>query len=409
MTVRNRRRGDGTIGVARIFGVELKIHPSWFFVFGLVVLWLFTVGVPDVAPTLSAGATLVLAVVVAFLFFASVVFHELAHALVGRRLGLAIDQITLFIFGGAAKLEQEAPNARVEAAVAAVGPLSSLLLGGFFFGLSALIGRSGSEPLQIAAGASFELGRINVLLAVFNLIPGFPMDGGRLLRALVWGLTRDFVRATRVATLFGRAFAYLLIAAGFLVAIRADVVSGIWLAFIGWFLNQAAESSYRRVAVERLVEGISVGDVMDREVPTVSPNLTLDTFIEQHLLTGRASLYPVVHDGILVGAVELPQVSRVPPADRKLTRVTDVMTRLKDLVTLTADDPLWAAVTRFEEGGMAAIPVVDPETRRELHGLITREGVLRALRARSQLRESVPATPVAPAAPGAPSAPGGPS
>jgi CBS domain-containing protein len=132
---------------------------------------------------------------------------------------------------------------------------------------------------------------------------------------------------------------------------------------------------------------------MDREVPTVSPNLTLDTFIEQHLLTGRASLYPVVHDAILVGAVELPQVSRVPPADRRLTRVTDVMTRLKDLVTLTPADALWEAVTRFEEGGMAAIAVVDPETRRELHGLITREGVLRALRARSQLRATVPATP----------------
>jgi Zn-dependent protease/predicted transcriptional regulator len=383
---RARPERDGsTIGVARILGVELRVHPSWFVIFGLVVFWLFTVGVPDVAPGLSSGAKLILAVAVALLFFGSVVIHELAHALMARRLGLRVERITLFIFGGAARLEQETPDARREALVAVVGPVSSLLLGGLFLGIWALVGRAETESLQIVAAASFELGRINILLALFNLIPGFPMDGGRLLRALVWGISRDFVRATRIATLVGRGFAYLLIGIGFVVAIRDDVVSGIWLAFIGWFLNQAAEASYRRVAVEKLVEGIRVGDVMDRDVPVVGPNLTLDTFVEQHLMTGRASLYPVVHEGTLVGAVELPQVSRVAAADRPGTRITDVMTRVRELATLTGRDPLWDAITRFEESGVAAIPVVDTETGRELQGLVTREGVMRALRARSQL------------------------
>ncbi|HEV8516008.1 MAG TPA: site-2 protease family protein [Candidatus Limnocylindrales bacterium] len=375
----------GTIGVARILGVELRLHPSWFFVFALVVIWLFTVEVPAVAPRVSAGGGLVLALVVALLFFGSVVVHELAHALVARRLGLPVNEITLFIFGGAAKLEQESPNARTEAIVAGVGPLSSIGVAAVFFAVWAIVGRTENEALQVVGGAAFELARINILLAAFNLVPGFPMDGGRLLRAVIWGVSQDFLRATRIATLIGRGFAYLLIALGFIIAIRIDVVSGIWLAFIGWVLNQAAETSYRRIAVEKLIEGIRVGDVMDRDVPLVHPNLTLDTLVEQHFLTGRATLYPVVLDGVLVGTVDLGQVSRVPAPDRPVTRVTDVMTRLGEVATLLPSQPLWEAVTRFEEGGSAAIPVVDAENARQLVGVLTRDGVLRAIRARAQL------------------------
>jgi len=365
--------------------VRIRLHPSWFVIFALVVFSLATVGSPAGDRPLSQAARWVLAAVVASLFFASVVAHELSHALVARRRGLEVKEITLFIFGGAATLEQETPNPRTEALVAAAGPAASLVVGGSFLAVWLGLRGSDAEVVSTIAASAFWLGVSNVLLAAFNLVPGFPMDGGRLLRAALWAVTGNFVRATRIATLVGRGFAYLIIAGGFLRAISGEVLDGLWLIFIGWFLNQAAEASYKRVAVEKLVEGIRVQDVMERTMPVVGPNLTLDTLVDQHLLTGQASYYPVVHDGELVGSVEVSQVSRVPRSDWPNTRVTDVMTRGTGLRTLSEGEPLWQAVTQFEESSATAIPVVGGETGRRLLGLVTRDGVFRALRARAQL------------------------
>jgi Zn-dependent protease len=377
---------DGGFSLGRLFGVEIRLHITWFLVFVLVVF-----SVPTVALTgereLSGLGRLIVATVVALLFFASVVAHELAHALVARRRGIAVKEITLFIFGGAANLEQESPNPRTEALVAAAGPLTSVAVALVFTGIWAALRAIDSEPVQIVAQSAFWLGSINLLLAAFNLIPGFPMDGGRLLRALLWAANKNFVRATRIATLIGRAFAYVLIGIGIVVALRGgDIVGGLWLSFIGWFLSNAAESSYRRVALEKLIEGVRVHDVMERNVQQVSPNLTLDTLVDQHLLSGQAMFYPVVLDDVLVGTVDIGQVSRVPRANWPLTRVTDVMTRAPAMVTVSEPDSLWQAVTRFEETGTPAIPVVDAGDPRRLLGLLTRDGVFRALRARAQLR-----------------------
>jgi Zn-dependent protease/predicted transcriptional regulator len=380
-----RRRPRPGLMVARIFGVRIHVHASWLIIFALVVLYLLNVGSPDRGNDLSPGWNLLRAVVVALVFFGSVLVHELAHALVARRRGMTVNDITLFIFGGAANLEQEAPNARTEALVAGAGPLASVVLAAGFLAVSAALGGVASEPVTVVAGSAAWLARINLLLAVFNLIPGFPMDGGRLLRAAVWGVTHDFVRATRIATFIGRGFAYVLIGVGFVIAIQGRLIDGLWLAFIGWFLNQAAEASYRRVAVEKLVEGVRVRDVMDREVAVVNPNLTLDTLVDQHLLSGQATLYPVTMEGTLVGTIDLGQVRKIPRDDWTTTRVTDVMTRGDGIVTLTEPEPLWDAISRFDETGTPAIPVVDPETRRRLLGLVTRDSVFRALRARAEL------------------------
>ncbi|HET7677593.1 MAG TPA: site-2 protease family protein [Candidatus Limnocylindrales bacterium] len=378
-------RSGGGIPVGSILGVRIQVHPSWLVIFVLVVLSLASVGTPEGRDDLAPALNFARAVIVALLFFACVLVHELAHAFVARRKGIQVSEITLFIFGGAANLEQEAPNARAEALIAAAGPASSIVLAGGFLVLAAALRGAAGEPARLVGGAASWLGSINLLLALFNLVPGFPMDGGRLLRALLWGVTRDFVRATRIATLIGRGFAYLLIGGGFFLALQGSILDGLWLAFIGWFLNQAAESSYRRVAVENLVRGVLVRDVMDREVPVVGPNLTLDTFVQQHLLAGRAPLYPVVIDGDLMGTIELAQVSRVPREDWPTMRVTDVMTRGPKMVTLTEPQPLWEAISHFEESGTQALPVVDGETKRRLLGLVTQEGVFRALRARREL------------------------
>jgi Zn-dependent protease len=377
---------DGAFSLGRIFGVEIRLHPTWFLVFALVVLSLASVGSPAGERPLGGATRIVVAVAVALLFFASVVAHELAHALVARRRGVTVKEITLFIFGGAANLEQDSPTPKTEAIIAGVGPLSSFAIAGMFLGTWAVLRGSDVPAIEIVAESAMWLGSINLLLAIFNLIPGFPMDGGRVFRAAVWAATKDFVRATRIATRVGRTFAYVLIGIGLVVALREDVIGGLWLSFIGWFLSNAADASYKRVALEKLVEGIRVRDVMERDASAVGPNLTLDTLVDQHLLSGHAAFYPVVLDGTLVGTVDIGQVSRVPRGDWPSTRVTDVMTRGNAIVTVTEPESLWQAVNRFEETGSAAIPVVDAEDQRRLLGLLTRDGVFRALRARAQLR-----------------------
>ncbi|HEX5465367.1 MAG TPA: site-2 protease family protein [Candidatus Limnocylindrales bacterium] len=373
---------DGSVGVGRILGVEIRLHPSWFIIFVLLIFWLGAA--PDQAEEVPGLLRWGVAVVVALLFFGSVVVHELAHALVARRRGLRVDTITLFIFGGAANLEQEAPTPATEALVAGAGPVANLVLA-IIFWLPFLATRSSPDPTgEMIAGVCFYLAASNLLLGLFNLVPGFPMDGGRLFRALIWWRTHDFVRATRWAALVGRGFAWLLIGVGFVLAVVSDVVNGIWLAFIGWFLNQAAEASYKRIEVEQVVAGVNVGDVMEREWPSLPAQLTLDTFVDQVAMAQGPGFYVVTQGDELIGTLDVGQVSRVPRGQWQEKRIGDVMTSGDAIVTLLAADPLWNAVMRFEEGGAHGIPVVSPADRRRLVGLLTRDGVFRALRARSQ-------------------------
>jgi Zn-dependent protease/predicted transcriptional regulator len=367
-------------------GVRIIIHPSWLVIFALLVTSLAAFGGGTVRADLSELARWTLAVIVALLFFVSVIIHELAHALVARRLGLPVNEITLFVFGGAAKMEREAPDARTEALVAGAGPLSSGILGLLFLAASLPLRDAEGELLGVISWVCYWLGVGNLLLAGFNLIPGFPMDGGRILRAIAWRWTHDFVRATEIASLVGRAIAYLIIGVGLVISLQGTtnaIINGIWLVVIGWFLNRAAALSYRQVAFERLMAGVKVKDVMETDVSVVNPNLTLDTLMEQHVLHGESGLYPVTQDGNLLGTVDVRQVSRVPRSDWSTTRVTDVMKARDAVPTITEPQPLMDAVTRFDETGLPALPVVDTANPLRLMGMLTRESVFRAVRAKA--------------------------
>lgn len=378
---------SGGVRILTLLGVRITVHPSWLLIFGLLVIWLATVGGPGASSGLPDAARWLLAPVVAMLFFGSVLVHELAHAYVARARGVHVDEVMLFIFGGAARLDREAPTPRVEVLITIAGPISSAILGLLLFGAGLLLGGAEGLLARVASDTLVGLGAINVLLAGFNLIPGFPMDGGRLLRAILWARTGDFLRATRLATLVGRGFAYLLIAAGVIFALRGGdgIVFGVWTALIGWFLHQASEQSYRRVELAHIVDGVAVGDVMDREYSVVSPNLTLDTFVDQHLLgsTG-ATIYPVMVDGMLAGTVELRQIRRVPRAEWTKTRVSEVMSRQEALWTLTEPQPAMDAVGHFQESDAQGIAVVDAQDRQRLTGVVTRDGLVRALRQRRE-------------------------
>jgi len=376
----------GAIRVGRIFGIEVRLHPSWIVIFLLVTVQLAIIGAPNGETQLPLVLRVVLAAAVSALFFASVLAHELGHALVGRRFGVAVNEILLFVFGGSARLEQEAPSPRAELVIGLAGPLVNLVLGVVclvpWLLLAAALGEAGTSDLVVAAGTlSFWVGVSNLFLAAVNLLPAFPLDGGRLLRGLAWALTGDFVRATRIASVIGRVLGWSLVGAGIVVAGGFDVLVGLWIVLIGWFLGQAAAGGYRRVAVEQLVKGLRVADVMLRDYPIVTQNLTLDTLEQQTDLAGSL-YYPVVLDGNLTGAVDLASIRRIPRGRRGTTRVADVMKHFEALVTVHELDPLWDAVLRFDASRVEGLPVVDPDDPKRLVGLVTRDSVFRTLRIR---------------------------
>jgi len=368
-----------------MLGLQVRVHPTWLLVGGLIVLALGTIGAPGVV-RLDGIERWLMAGAVAGLFFVSVLAHELAHALTSRRLGLEVRQVTVNILGGIASLERSAPTPRSEALITASGPALSLVVGSGLL----LVALTSENVTGVLGGfvhaVSWWVGMANLLLAGFNAIPSFPMDGGRLLRAGLWAATGDFARATRLATLVGRAFAVGLVVVGVALAVAGQFVLGVWLAFIGWFLYQAARAAARRAEVSRLIDGLLVRDVMERDVAVVGPNLTLDTLAQQRGTGLRGDLYPVMHDGRLVGTVDMRRVSRVRESDWATTRVTDVMARGAQLVTLTEPTPVLDAMARLDETGASALPVVDVEDDNQLLGLVTREGLMRTLRRRAELK-----------------------
>jgi Zn-dependent protease len=377
--------------IGRVLDLEIRVHPSWALILVLVVIsvvpWLTGAGPAQ----LSTPAALVVSGALAAALFASVVAHELAHALVARRRGERITELTLIVLGGtsAATTATGSRAPLTEGLVAVAGPLLSIALGSLLLGLAWLMPGDGGEWQRALDWTLLLLGLANLLLAALHLIPSFPMDGGRLVRAVAWGLTGDLVRATRVASVVGRGFAYLLVFAGFLIAIggtSTQILAGLWLVLIGWSLNRAARSSYNQVRLEQLVEGMRVSDALQRDVAVVGPGLTLDTLVEQHKLNRNVGMYPVTVDGDLVGAVDLGQVSRVPRRKWPTTRVIDVMRRADRLITFTEPEPLMAAVARFEQTGADAFPVVDPDDPRRLLGLVTRDDVIRLMRSRAARR-----------------------
>lgn len=366
--------------IGRLAGIELAIHPSWLVIAFLVTYSLAEFQLPAQSAGWSTTAYWLVAVATALLFFGSVLAHELSHALVAQRLGLRVEGITLFIFGGATSIDEDSRTPREEALIAVAGPAASIAIGLGLLGANLLV----DQP-QAAALLGW-LGFINILLGLFNLIPGFPMDGGRVLRAILWRLRGDRLVATRNAALVGRVFAYLLIGFGVFLALRpGGIFSGIWLALIGWFLSNAAEATAAQAGVERSLKGVRVRDAMDLEPASVSPNLPVADLVQERLLRGEDRSFLVRHDdGGLAGLVTLGDVRRLPRDQWPGARVTDIMTRHADLATIGPEAPLADALRLIQSREIGQLPVVEDEARQPV-GLVTRHGILRLIEARMKL------------------------
>jgi Zn-dependent protease/CBS domain-containing protein len=377
------------VPVARVFGLEVRVHVSW-----ILILAIVTLGVGAqfelLQPSWPAEVRWVAATVIALLFFLSVVVHEVAHGAAARRRGLEGGVVTLLFFGGTTSLGQDPDRPGDEAFIAGAGPAASFGLATLSIGLWQLLtlaegegaggGASGNVALlAVVAESAFVLAALNLLLAGVNLLPVFPLDGGRILRAALWRVTGSERRATRMVAFVGRAFGLMLIGAGLVLATMGDVGNGVLLLLSGWFLSGAARALQRRAALEDLLSGVRVDSVMDTDLPSVAPQLTLDTFAAQYLAAGDATSLPVVRDASLLGVVGMSQLRRVPRKSWATTRAGDVMVSPPALPTLAPEDELLRAVERMRRTGLDGLPVMRGP---ELLGVLTRRGVVSAIQAR---------------------------
>ena len=363
--------------LGKILGIPIRVHSSWFLVAALVTWSLAGGYFPQEHPGWATATYWFVGVITAVLFFASVLTHELGHSVVALREGVPVRSITLFIFGGVARIGREPPRAGAEFRIAIAGPLTSLGLAGAFGLLKLALA---FNPV-LAAPVTY-LGRINLMLALFNLIPGFPLDGGRVLRAVLWGLGGSLRQATRWASAVGQGVAFLFILLGVGHMFLGDFLDGLWITFIGWFLNNAAESSYRQALLRDRLVGVTARDVMDQECPTVSGDLLLDRLVDDHILnTGRRCFF-VTQDGELQGLITLHNVRNTPRNRWNVVTVRQAMTPVDALFWAGPDEDVWTLLQRMDEADVNQVPVMDDG---RLVGMITREHLLRHVRIRSEL------------------------
>jgi Zn-dependent protease/CBS domain-containing protein len=381
------------IRLGQIAGIQIYMDWSLLVIFFLIAFSLGAGLFPAWHPNWTPGVSWLTALAAAALFFASVLVHELSHALVGRSYGIEIPRITLFIFGGMAHVEREPGAWRAELWMAIVGPMTSLALGFLFVMLGkALIGHVEIDPEHPQQAFShfgpvatllFWLGPVNILLGVFNLVPGFPLDGGRVLRAVLWGVTGDLRRATRLASSVGQGFAWLLIATGvaMILGVRVPIfgtglIGGLWLAFIGWFLNNAALMSYQQLLVREALEHVPVSRLMRRNFDTVHPGLGVNTLVEEHIMGSEQRAFPVLDRGRLAGMVCLQDVRKVARDRWPATRVEDIMTPADQVAAVEPQDDAAEAMLVLSRRAVNQLPVVD---HGKVVGLLRREDILRWL------------------------------
>lgn len=356
--------GDFRIG--SVFGFEIRIDFSWFIIFFLI-LWTFTSGVfPLNYPGLSTATYIGMGVAGTLLFFASLLTHELSHSLVARTKGIPVEGITLFIFGGMARTRMEAEDPGDEFVIAGIGPITSIAIG-VLFGLVWWIGTRAGWSVAITGVAQY-LAFLNVLLAVFNLLPGFPLDGGRLFRSAVWKFTGDLTKATRWASTGGKWLGYLLVGVGIWQAFQANVIGGLWLVFIGWFLRSAAVASYEQHLLRTILERVPARDAMSRNPETVEPDLTLQELVDEHFLRRRYQAFPVARNGQPLGIITLHQVKEVPRDEWAQRTVGQTMTQAENGVVVRPDESMSKVLDRMQGSDLRRVLVARDG---HLEGIIT--------------------------------------
>lgn len=368
-----KRSGRGflsarSIPLGRIRGIRIALDASWFIVFGLLTWMLAVAYYPREFPHWSTGWYWGMGAITAALLFASVLLHELGHAFVAQYYGIPVPSITLFIFGGVSQLAGEPPRALAEFLIAVAGPLVSLALAAVFGAAAALW--TDFPPVRALL---LYLALINAMLVIFNLLPGFPLDGGRVLRALLWGMTRNYRRATTIAARVGQAFGILLIVFSIWQMFMGNFIGGMWMAFIGWFLQTAASAQVQQVALQRLLTGHKVAEAMNTACPNVPPELTVRELVDEQVRRQGRRCFVVRRNGDTLGLLTLQGLKQAPKAEWDRTRVDSVMSPLANTSYTVPDAELWSALEQMEREGVDQLAVV---ASGQLVGMLSRDDVV---------------------------------
>lgn len=377
-----------SLRIGRILGIPIYIHASWVIIFVLITMSLgaqFT----QQHPQWTSVQHWSVGVLTSLLFFGSILFHELSHSVVARIYKIRVDSITLFVFGGVARIANDPTKAIQEFNIAIAGPISSLFLGGVFYALTLFF------PYGTMTGAlAVWLAGINATLAVFNLLPGFPLDGGRIFRAIVWGITKDFTRATKAAGASGKLVAYGMIIFGAGYAISTRHWEALWYAFIGWFLLNAAQDSVAQVAIRETLSGLHAADVMSQEVPIVPREISLEDYSQEVVRTGRRC-HLVVTNERLVGMMNIHALNSVPRDEWAHMSVQAVMIPRDKILWAKPEEPLLGLLERLLAADINQMPVVsgaenDENNGAHIIGMITRDSILRVMRTRAEVGPLAP-------------------
>ncbi len=365
------------IKLGSIWGIPIGINYSWFLIFALVTFSLASGQLPMQIADLSLGGYWIIALFISILFFGSVLAHELGHALLALRNDVPVKSISLFLLGGVAQITREPRTPGSEFRIAIAGPLVSLALG-LFFGLIYLL----SQNVAVIAVPALWLARINIILALFNMIPGFPLDGGRVLRAVVWQITGQEFRSTRVASVAGQVVAYSFIGFGILSLFVGNPVNGLWLAFIGFFLRNAASGSYQYANMQEALQGVSAADIMSRHLTKIPGYTPLSSLTGPQSLGQGTRAFFVSDENEIRGMLTLTDVAGIPENHRPLTAADQVMVPEYLLTSVDPDTELFNALTSMEENKIKQVPVIE---NGKVLGLLSRDQILQYLRNKTEL------------------------
>jgi Zn-dependent protease len=369
---------EGSWQIGKISGIPVRLHFSWFLIFGLITWALATQYFPQVAPELPQTTNWIRAALAALLLFLSVTIHELSHSVVARKNRIPIQSITLFIFGGVAQMKHEPSSPKIEIQMALAGPFSSYVLALFFLLLYKVLG-----DYQGLRAIAFYLFQLNIILGTFNLIPGFPMDGGRVLRAFLWARTGDHVTATRRASKTGQMIALFFIVLG-LASLFTGYMGSLWFLLIGWFLYTAAQSSYQQATTRGLLAGSRVRDYMIRDIITVDSGIPVSELVHNYFLRFGYGGFPVLERGEIAGIVSLQEVRKVPREEWVRTPTGQVMRQLDKTFLISGDDEISTALEKMSQEGKGRLLVIK---NGRLAGMITRSGIARYIQIKGELKK----------------------
>jgi Zn-dependent protease len=369
--------GRRHLPLGRIFGIPIGLDYTWFLIFVLLT-WSFAVSYyPREFSTGTPLVYWVTAAATAIMLFVSVLIHELGHSVVAMRYSIPISSITLFLFGGVAQMTEEPPSAVSEFWIALAGPATSLLLAGVFYLLTDVV----AAAAPVLALVKY-LAYINLVLVLFNLIPGFPLDGGRVFRAIVWGITKNLRKATMIAAGVGRFIAFLFIFFGFWQILSGDLGSGVWIAFIGWFLENAASAQVQQQMVQSLLAGHTVADAMTPDVMNIPPDVTLQELVDEHILISGKRAYVVKQGDHVAGLLTLQKVRETPRTDWATTRVEQVMILPEEMKQVRPDTELWECLRVMNRQGVNQLPVMDSG---RIYGMLSRDDIISYLHSLRQM------------------------